>query len=281
MVRSRSPLSSRWAVLLLSAVSVPLASGARADYDPAAQYALGNPSNAIASPNQQANFLISRPQYALAYMRYYGEARWVSWHLNAKDIGTSGRGKFQMDSTLPDGWYQVKVDETPMWSKETPYPFDRGHLCPSEDRSSDSENNQQVFLMSNIVPQTPDNNEGPWAALEAYERKLAKAGNECYILAGIRGATRPISQGNVMVPKALWKVIVVLPDKPGNDLARINAKTRVIAVEMPNIPGIRKKDWHSYRVSVKTIENRTALRFFSKLPLAVRKALETKLDKAN
>jgi endonuclease G len=281
MAGSKCTISTRWVIWFLSAFTIHFATSANADYDPASQYALGNPSNAIADQAQQRNFLISRPQYALAYIRDYGEARWVSWHLNAADIGKSGRGKFQRDTTLPKGWYQVKVDETPRWSKETPVNYDRGHMCPSGDRSSDIENNQQVFLMSNLVPQTPDNNEGPWQALEAYGRNLAKSGDECYIVAGIRGVASRISQGMVAVPKYLWKIIVVLPDRPGDDVARVNAQTRVIAVEMPNVPGIRAADWRKYRVSVTAIENRTGLRFFNNVPAAVRKALKAKVDRVH
>lgn len=262
----------------ICALASGLGSGARADMDPAAQIALGNPSGATADPTHPTNYLISRPQYALAYVRDYGEPRWVSWHLNVEDIGNSGRGKFKQDTSLPPGWYQVKVDETPPWSAETPVRYDRGHMCPSGDRSLDAANNQQVFLMTNILPQTPDNNQGPWTALEDYERGLAKTGNECYIIAGIRGVAKRISQGNVAVPAFLWKIILVLPDQPGNDLARITANTRVIAVEMPNVPGIRTAEWKTYRVSVNAIEKKTGLRFFTKVAAGIRAKLKAKID---
>ena len=80
--------------------SLAVATGARADMDATAQLALGNPSNATGDPAHPANCLISRPRYALACIRDYGEARWVSLHLNASDIGNSGRGKYRIDGDL-------------------------------------------------------------------------------------------------------------------------------------------------------------------------------------
>ena len=63
---------SRLTISFLCVSALTLATGARADMYPVAQLALGNPSNATADPAHQTNYLISRPQYALAYIRDYG-----------------------------------------------------------------------------------------------------------------------------------------------------------------------------------------------------------------
>lgn len=49
--------------------------------------ALGNPSWAVADPTQPTNYLISRDQDALSYHRDRGIPNWVSWHLEAADLG--------------------------------------------------------------------------------------------------------------------------------------------------------------------------------------------------
>jgi len=42
--------------------------------------------------------------------------------------------------------------------------------------------------MTNILPQAPDNNQGPWKNLEDFERSLANDGNELCIIAGAFGS---------------------------------------------------------------------------------------------
>lgn len=259
-----------------------LAAGiARADFDPAAQALLGNPSGAVADPKFETNYLISRNEYSLGYSRYDGSCRWVSWHLNASDVGSSGRGTYTTDTSLPAGWYQVTPDSG--WSTEpAPYgPLDRGHMCPSGDRTANTTVNDDVFLMTNLIPQASDNNQGPWENFESYCRSLTPA-SELYITCGPRGFAKGqrITSDHVTIAAYTWKIAVVIPDQSGDDLARINGDTRVIAVDMPNTAGIRSVDWHTYRVSVASIEANTGLHFFTNLPVAVRNALINKVDTA-
>lgn len=277
---STRPVARSVRALIVLAALAGLPWTARADFNAAAQYALGNPSNATSSVKSEENYLISRSTYALGYNRYEGIARWVSWHLNASDVGSASRGSYRTDTTLPSGWYEVKSTESPSWSSEpAPYgPYDRGHQCPSGDRTANDTVNDEVFWMTNLFPQASDNNQGPWEKLESYSRTLAAGGNELYILCGGHGFTKRISTGHVTVPTWTWKIIVVLPDRSGDDLARIDAATRVIAVDMPNVAGIRTADWKTYRVSVASIEAKTGLRFFTNLPVRVQNALKAKVD---
>lgn len=223
-------------------------SGQRADGS--LHLALGNPSGATPDPANANNYLIDRPQYALSYNRDGGIPNWVSWHLSAADMGDVERSEFRPDPTLPDGWYAV----TP--SDYTNSGYDRGHMAPSADRTATVEDNEAVFLMTNIVPQAPDNNQGPWVQLEEWSRDQARAGNELYIISGVYGTAATLQRGNVRVPESLWKVIVVLPEGD-NDLQRITAETQVIAVAMPNEQGIRDNDWQTYINSVDQIEAAT------------------------
>ncbi|GAB4020144.1 hypothetical protein GCM10028808_60310 [Spirosoma migulaei] len=91
------------------------------------------------------------------------------------------------------------------------------------------------------MPQAPQLNRQSWLRLEDYCRNLVVQGNELYIIAGTAGKggecdsgkATTIASGKLTVPAALWKVIVVLP-VGSDDVNRINAQTRVIAVWMPN-----------------------------------------------
>ena len=71
-------------------------------------------------------------------------------------------------------------------------------MVPNADRDKETSIpiNQATFLMSNMVAQAPDNNQGPWAALEGYLRTLLPA-DEIYIVAGGVGDGGTGSNGGV------------------------------------------------------------------------------------
>lgn len=242
----------------------------------------GNPSGAAADAASPDNYLIERPGYALSYNRSRGTPNWVSWHLNRSALGdTQRKNDFRPDDSLPGGWYRV----TP--SDYTGSGFDRGHMTPSADHSSDEQSNSATFLMTNMIPQAPDNNQGPWANMENYLRTLVDAGNELYIISGGSGqggsgsnggTTNTIANGHVTVPSQTWKVVIVLPAAAGDDVARVTTSTRTIAVIMPNTQGIRNTDWRTFRVSVDQVEALTGFDFFSNVPGATQAAIESVVD---
>ena len=79
------------------------------------------------------------------------------------------------DDTLPTGWERVKPS---VYSRSG---YDKGHIAPSSARTNSASDNSQTFLMTNMMPQTPDNNRHTWEGLEKYSCQLAKHGRELYI----------------------------------------------------------------------------------------------------
>ncbi|MBV8860088.1 MAG: DNA/RNA non-specific endonuclease [Acidobacteria bacterium] len=242
---------------------------------------MGNPSNAVVDVNQPTNYLLDKPQYAVSYNRDKGRPNWVSWHLASSWLGSTPRqDDFRNDTTLPAGWYQVQGTD---YSGSG---FDRGHHCPSADRTLTVADNSSTFLMTNMMPQAPDNNQGPWANMENYLRTLVTSGNELYIIMGGSGSggsgsnggtTTTIANGHVAVPSQVWKVVIVLPSGT-NDVSRVTTSTRTIAVIMPNTQGIRTADWKTYRVSVDQVEALTGYDFFSNVPTTIQNVIESVVD---
>jgi endonuclease G len=262
----------RIAGIALAALTLTgIASNVQAHTDPAVNLTLGNPSGATTSISNETNYLIQRPQYALSYHRYNGIPNWVSWHLDLGDLGSVGRSDFQPDNSLPSGWYRVQPGDY------TGSGYDRGHMTPSGDRTLTTTDNQATFLMSNIIPQAPDNNQGPWNALENYCRDLVRAGNELYIISGGDESLGTLAGGKVRIPGYTWKVIVVLPEG-SNDLSRVTTSTRVIGVSMPNKQGIRYNDWRQYRYSVDQIETFTGYNFLSNVSSSIQSVIEARVD---
>jgi endonuclease G len=245
----------------------------------------GNPSGAQASIMVAENYLIDQHYYAESYSMTRGTPNWVSWHLDATNItgAASRQDNFAAFNGLPAGWYQVQNNSY------TGSGFDRGHNCPSGDRTSSTDANSATFLMTNMIPQAPQNNQQTWENLESYLRTQVLSGSEVYIIMGSYGSggigsassntVTTINNGKVNVPSNVWKVAVILP--AGNsDLSRVTATTRVIAVNTPNINSINA-DWKQYIVSVRDIESATGYNLLSALPQAVQDALETKRDTGN
>ncbi|MBC9928938.1 DNA/RNA non-specific endonuclease [Chitinophaga qingshengii] len=241
---------------------------------------LGNPSNALADISSENNYLMVKPYYTLSYSRGRGTPNWVSWHIQSSDLGTASRSNdFRADTDLPAGWYQVQN------SSYTGSGFDRGHNCPSADRTATTTANSATFLMTNMMPQAPNNNQKTWANLENYTRSLVNAGNEVYVICGsygqggsgsLGGTTTTIDNGHVTVPSNIWKVVVVIPDG-SNDLNRINGNTRVIAINTPNRNDINT-DWTQYKTTVRDIESATGYNLLSSLRPSLQDSLETRID---
>ncbi len=239
--------------------------------------ALGNPSNASKSLLSANNYLIDHKYYIESYNRDKAEPNWVSWHLCLRDLGTTDRlNNFRPDETLPDGWYEADNNSYKRSG------FDKGHNCPSGDRTSTTDANSATFLMDNIIPQAPNNNEHTWEHLESYCRDKVKRGNEIYIIMGTYGSggtgkngfATVIDKGRISVPAHIWKVAVILPDGD-DDLGRIDESTQIIAIDTPNDNNI-SNNWMDYVCSVKDIENSTGYNLLTALPLSVKKALEDK-----
>lgn len=229
---------------------------------------LGNPSQAAtANPN---NYLLQRSQYALSYSRDRNGLNWASWEVNADWLGSTDRqDNFRPDGGLPQGFYQV----TPNDYRGSGY--DRGHVVPSGDRTSTVSDNAATFLMTNIIPQTPENNRGPWRELEEYGRDLVyQYDRSLHVFAGAYGNQGSVGNRAVVIPSRLWKVIVVYDRLPDGSLG-IGSDTQVIAVDMPNIEQVNP-DWRQYQTSLQRLEVATGYTFLESFPADLQTVLKAR-----
>ncbi|MBW4476884.1 MAG: DNA/RNA non-specific endonuclease [Tolypothrix brevis GSE-NOS-MK-07-07A] len=237
---------------------------------------MGNPSGAGTS--NLNNYLLNKSQYATSHNCGKRIPNWVSWQLKSSWLGSAPRqDDFRADTTLPSGCYRVVTGDY------TNSGFDRGHMTPSADRTNTIPNNSATFLMTNIIPQAPDNNQGVWARLEDYARTLLSS-NDLYIISGAYGTggtgsngfKSVISSNNIVVPARTWKIIVVVPK--GGTASSVNNSTRVIAVDIPNGQGVRNANWRDYRVTVDSIEAATTYNFLSQVSSSVQSVIESRVD---
>ena len=188
-----------------------------------------------------SNYLSIKSGYVMSYDGVSGRANWVAWTLEDTDVGSVARSnKFIQDDSFPRSFYVI--DESDY--KYTGY--DRGHLCNSEDRTSTVFLNRETFLMSNMLPQTPELNRGPWERLEAYCRKLTKRGQKLIIYAGAIGAKDALGSTKMPIPKYCWKVVYT-PDK-------------VWCILFPNEKTLNP-NWQTYSISLAQLKKMTGYKF--------------------
>ena len=246
----------------------------------------GNPSNATAVSTE--NFFINTGYYVESYSKNRGTPNWVSWHLDGTNTtnATARLDNFAGYSGLPADFYQVQN------TSYTGSGFDRGHNCPSADRTSSANANSATFLMTNMIPQAPQNNQQTWEKLESELRAQVVAGNEVYIIMGSYGTggigknstavINTLDNGRITVPSNVWKVAIIIPAGDGDLIRAANTGTvKVIAINTPNRNDVSSA-WRTYSTTVRAIETAVTtatgsqFNLFSQLPQSVQDVLETR-----
>jgi endonuclease G len=199
--------------------------------------------------------IIKRGEFIYSFNRITGFSNWVLHRLGKDDFGPVPRfhGPFFKDSLLP-------IDlPRPTNTDFENSGFDKGHAVRSEERTCTNEANRQTFVMSNVFPQRPELNRGPWLDCERWVEKMCKDSTyEFWIVVGPvyeKDKTEYLNKKTQKFSVPQWVFKVMLVNKP-------NGTTEKIAVLMPNINGIRKLDWKSYIVPISKVEELTGYKFF-------------------
>jgi endonuclease G len=228
--------------------------------------AFGNPSNATPDEANETNFLVVGEGSVFSYNNSRGSANWVSWRTTRDDLGRSiPRPDFRPDPRLPRWYYRIGYYD---YSGSG---YDRGHLVPSADRFANPRLNEETFMMSNIAPQAGALNQYPWNKFEMYVRSQVTRRQDVYQIAGCYGDAGRL-KNKITVPTNCWKVAMFVPRGSGS--AQVNERTRIIAVDMPNVDGVEDERWERYRTTIHEIEQKTGLDFFSQHPQGMQDAIE-------
>ena len=278
---------------------------------------LGMPETVSTSSSTNANHYLGLPhQYSHSFNSSTKTSNWTAWELNSLWFGTQTRtDAFRIDDTLPANFQANCTDgtsDTCLQAEAHDYSepvYDRGHMCPSADRTLNTVDNQNTFYLTNMVPQHPNNNQGVWEKHETATRTMVTSnGKTAFIMSGplnewpsqpfptTHYVSRDGYKNALVVPTATWKVVVVLDSiGMGPQDVTTDSHTRVIAIVVPNcwtsdgnnFPGcpyttaITKgaaDDWPKFCTTVADIEARTGLTFFSEVPSAIRNVLRTSRD---
>lgn len=232
--------------------------------------ALGMPSRATTrNPDDR---LMPEEGYVASYNRQRKSPNWVAAKLTRSDITGpyNKRLRFRRNQKINPDWDPASPsDYKGVYARER---LTRGHLIGSGDQTGDVESHKDTYLLSNQVPQLYDNNAGPWHDFELHVRGEATK-NDVYVFAGglYDNDSRTIGTNRVAVPKATWKVAVVVP--PGHSPDSPAAKVMYLIV--PNEAGKVKlnETFEKYLVTGPEMERATGHRFFTNLPEGSRQSM--------
>jgi endonuclease G len=241
----------------------PPATGSLAD---SVHVALGVPEDG--SPTDDV--LLDHGAFVLSYNPRRRVPNWVAWRLTRADLGeVPRRDHFHEDPLLPDIYPRVLPTDFGGSG------FERGHMCPSGDRTASRLANDATFVMSNMQPQVHALNAGPWERLEQFERKLAREGKVVYLVAGgiFLEPSRRLRTG-IAVPRANFKVVVSL--EPGQSRPTIDHATKSFAVVMPNDDSIERTQWTSHLTTIDEVERQSGYDLLSAVESGLQEALESR-----
>jgi len=188
---------------------------------------------------------------------------WVAYHVPAEAAYEAGeRPGFKPDRGVPSA---------PPVSAYATTGYDRGHMAPNRAIVTrfGPEEQKKTFLMSNIAPQTPDLNQGPWREVEQRIADLWTARyGEIWVIVGSVSAPpgdvrETLSGTSVDVPLAYWQLIVA-HDSDG---------VRAQAMVFPQIISKSAFPVH-YLVSIDELERLTGWDFLADLPDYLERPLE-------
>lgn len=118
-----------------------------------------------------------------------------------------GRGLPRVNSFRPDP--RLPARERAELSDYARSGYDRGHLVSPSADSFSAESQADTFLLSNMIPEDPDNNRHLHEGIESAVRKEAKKRGRLYVVTGTlySGSELKRLKNRVIVPTGLYKCV--------------------------------------------------------------------------
>lgn len=166
----------------------------------------------------------------------------------------------------------TNLNSNEYWGEYKYFPgYDRGHICPSGDRTASKEMNTQTFVMTNMQPQYGEfngydksGNNGLWLRMENQLRKWAdklSATDTIFVCKGgtIDSETNIITRigSKLIVPKYFYMAILRKSSFGYAGMAFWSEQTNAWRMN---------ETLRSHAISIKELEARTGIDFFCNLP---------------
>lgn len=206
--------------------------------------------------------ILKKHGFTIGFSKKYKNAYWVAYVLSCNE--TNGKVErtnyFKQDEIL--GKYSPHTDDY-YYSG-----YDKGHLIPAGDNTSDKLSMEDSFLMSNVSPQIPAFNRGIWKRLEEQVRKWACEYDSVYVVTGsiLKGKFDKIGKGKVSVPDYFYKSILIYN----------NSKQATISFLMYQYT--EEDNLRKFAITTDSLEKRIGYDLFPRLEDNIENKIERKLD---
>jgi len=214
----------------------------------------GEPRIVAGGPAPTDIVVLQREAFVVGWSPSLRHPVWVAYRIPPTDspYKLARPSGFTMDRRAPN---------SPRSGDYTNSGYDRGHLVPNHAIASrfGKEAQRETFMMSNVAPQRPWLNQGPWADIE---RRAAddwpRRYGEVWVITGVVLSTNsPVAKlaGSINIPAAFYQIIAALH----------NERLRICAVVMPQQIS-RTARPRCYLASIAEVERLSGLDFFWALP---------------
>jgi len=221
-------------------------------------YSLAAPPAEISS-----NLTLKKTAVTLFYNPEHKQSDWAYYSLDQRSLADCVKrtNNFKPDPAL-------RTDQSAQLKDYKGSGFDRGHLSPAADNRWSKQAMEESFHLSNISPQPPRFNQGPWARLEHLVRAWAQEKGGLWVTTGpvLHRGLRTIGESRVSTPEHYYKVLVSQ-----------RAKARLaVAFLFPTESS--ETDFSAHALSIDELEEITGIDF--NYGLENEKALESRLSLA-
>lgn len=221
----------------------------------------GLPKRLPNSPAPNDLTVLNKTGFAVAYSPSLRHPVWVAYHVYdiSNAVPPPRPREFKPDPAAPG---------SPQHKDYAKSGYDRGHMAPNLAIATrfGKAAQAQTFLTSNICPQRPSLNQGPWCNLELRIAELwPRRFRDVWVIAGALSAPggKRLPSG-IDIPSAFYQIVVARKD---NELL-------AFATLMPQ--NTRRRTYaRSMLVSIDELEALTGFDFLSALPDDVESALES------
>ena len=232
---------------------------------------------ATASSSSDMVFLTHRSEngkrnYSIYYNKAERVARWICYAYVSGQGGTGRNNDPYAFDPLVDQNDQPNLSKsyTETSRKIGGYEYVRGHMLPSNDRSG--RENYDVFLATNIMPQSSSLNSGMWSNLETKKIHSSWAAkcDTVYVVTGTDtktslGKVKDIDGKEVVVPSGIYKVVLA-HTKQG--------EYKALGAYFDNTSNPGDEFTKAYAMSVDDLEKKVGEDFFVNLSSEVQTSVE-------
>ena len=250
-------------LLLVTGCTTPVPSAATST--PKSRFLYADAPIASGYPNSWT--VLENIAYESAYDETFKNPAWVAYHLTGEPKPVGGRPR----SGYPTDTRTVSK----LAAADYPSGYDHGHMAPNSSIAKyfGAEAQIETFLMTNMLPQRHGLNAGPWKAVETSESNLVPALHDIWVICGpvyTTASHQPIVPANrygiaqLCIPTACFKIAMW-----GTETGEVATVAFIMPQE--NASGHKPTE---FLASIREIEQRTGLNFFSSLPQAKQDAIE-------